>query len=372
MARIAIDARMLGPATTGIGLYIEELLTHLLPLDTANEYLLILSPEASFSPPHSNVSIARANAHWYGWKEQIVLPWQIKKYKPHLIHYPHFNVPLLSPTPFVVTIHDLTPKYYPGHKMGSAVRRYGFERVFAHALTASRAVIAVSKHTRDEILTYYPAIAKEKIHVIYEGSGRDSAPPRGPFVWETYQRQKQIATPYIFYTGVWRNHKNLVGLLRAFAVLKSKYKLPHTLVLGGEEDPHYPEVRRTWEELGMRESVRATGFLTPHELTMLYAHADCFVLPSFSEGFGFVGLEAMRVGVPVAASDIPALREIYAEAAVYFDPHHPTSIAHTMHTVLTNVQLRERLVRVGMERWKIFAWEDTARKTLALYQQALA
>jgi len=373
MSRIAIDARMIGARTTGIGLYIEELLQHLFRLDNTNEYILFMLPDSfrSFRPVRNGIKAIEVYAHWYSWKEQLALPLRMLREKPDIVHFPHFNVPIIPVARSVVTIHDLTPRYFPGHKMESMIRRIGFSVVFRSALSSAAHIIAVSNHTKNEIIRFHPNIAGSKISVIYEGPGRRVMRTIHPGEREILRKRFGITKPYLFYTGVWRNHKNLVGLIKAFAVLRNKYALDYQLVLGGEEDPYYPEVRNTWESIGLSREVIPTGFLDNDDMVSLYHHAEAFVLPSFSEGFGFVGLEAMNSGIPVIASSIPALREVYQAAAEYCSPHEPDDIAHAIQRVCTQPKRRLDLISQGNKRRNDFNWEKMAQETLNVYRRVL-
>jgi len=268
--KIGIDARMYGARQTGIGNYIKHLIEYLAKLDKENEYTIFLlkSEFEKFKFPASNFKKQKVSAHWYSWREQFILPFEFKKAKVDLMHFPHFNRPILYPTKNVVTIHDLTPKFFPGHKMNSPVRKAGFWLTFSQTVKKAKKIIAVSKATKKDIIKYFK-ISPEKIKVIYEGT---------------------ITKPFILYVGVWRNHKNMVGLIKAFNTLLRKYQLDYQLVLTGEENLYYPEIRKTWENLGLEKNIIRPGFVSKEELTCLYNEASLCVIPSFYEGFGLVGL----------------------------------------------------------------------------------
>mgnify|MGYP001614201847 CR=1 FL=1 len=172
--KIGIDARMFGQKQTGIGIYIENLIKNILKLNNKNEYILFLKNPSNETiecfKKYKNVKTVLVSSAWYSWSEQLVFPWQIFKERVDLMHFPHFNVPVFCPVKFVVTIHDMTPKYFPGNKVGkSFFRRKIFDLVMGFALNKSEKVIAVSEFTKNEILKFYQNIKSEKIEVIYEG-----------------------------------------------------------------------------------------------------------------------------------------------------------------------------------------------------------
>ena len=408
--RIGIDARMYGQKQTGIGIYIENLIKNILKLDDKNEYVLFCNDckreiKKEFKD-NKNIKVVDVSIPWYSFGEQIIFPFKIWQEKLDLMHFPHFNAPIFCPVKFVVTIHDMTPKYFPGNKVGkSFFRQLMFDLVMGRALKDSEKIIAVSNFTKDEILKFFPKIKKEKVEVIYEGireeffsspntpqwhassetlaslssgSARSSSENLFSDASQLYQKTPSkfscgcssetchcgVCLPSIFYTGVWRDHKNLVGLIKAFKVLKDKYKMPHKLVLGGSEDLNYPEVRKTWEELDLGKDIILTGFLDLKDQIFLYGNCDLYVSPSFCEGFGFTPLEAMSQGAAVALSDIPAHREIAGNLPIFFNPRDEIDIAEKIHLALSNKDFRKKIRELGPEYVKKYQWQNCARETL--------
>lgn len=362
---IGIDGRMYGAAQTGIGIYIEYLIKNLLEIDKDNFYkIFLLEPEFNrFSERSENAQKIKVNSRWYGWKEQLVLPWQMMRRGIDLMHFPHFNAPILYRGKFITTIHDLTPLRFPGRKIGGRWHRNkAFKYVFNSTARRAIKIIAVSNYTKNDLVRNF-GVNDSKVRVIYEGVRK---------LGTTQPLTNQlIVKPYIFYVGVWREHKNLVGLIRAFDILVKKYNLDLQLVLGGGENPYYPEIRKTWEGLGLRDRIVAPGFLTDEELAYFYKNASLFVIPSFAEGFGFVGLEAMACGAPVAASNAMSLPEVLGNGAAYFNPRDVNNMAETMFRVLTDKFLRQDLIQNGRQQVQKYSWRQMAEETLELYQDVL-
>lgn len=349
---IGIDARMYGPRQTGIGNYIKYLIAYLQDIDTANRYTLFLRNEAYRSLVLGNPRFTkvRANIDWYSVAEQTSFVSLLSRHPVDLMHFPHFNVPLWYRKPFVVTIHDLTPKLFPGEKVGkSFVRRLGYQIVLRHAIKRSQAIIAPSAFIKNDIMRNF-TIPERKVQIIYEGI---PLPPKG-------SGKAPIQGHYILYVGVWRSHKNVEGLLRAFAKLKAR-GLPHALVLVGDPDIYRKAMQTAWESLGITKWLLIAGFQPEKAMEDWYAHADLLVLPSFSEGFGFTPLIARSYGVPVAVSDIPVLHEILGKEATYFNPYDVADMADTMVSALKN---KKRIPKGLRNRYQ---WDTMAKKTLALY-----
>jgi glycosyltransferase involved in cell wall biosynthesis len=101
----------------------------------------------------------------------------------------------------------------------------------------------------------------------------------------------------------------------------------------------------------------------------LYNLADIFVFPSLYEGFGLPVLEAMACGTPVITSNCSSLPEVAGDAAILVNPEDEDELAEAIMRLITNDSLRESLRKKGLERAKLFTWEDTARKTLKLFKE---
>lgn len=369
--KIGIDARMYGKEQTGIGLYIENLIENIVKIDSENEYVLFLRKEnfESFDVPMKNFKKVLVRGTWYSFAEQTIFLFQLLKENLDVAHFTSFNAPLFYFKKRITTIHDLTPKYFPGHKMGSIFRRVPFALVFARSIYGSKKIIAVSNYTKNEILKYYN-VNPEKIEVVYQGIPNKKG-IKAKISKEAFLGKYKLSKPYIFYTGVWRNHKNIVGLIKAFHILKNRYKKEIFLVLGGKEDSFYPEVKREWETLCLEKDIIRPGFIKDNEIGLFLENARCFVLPSFVEGFGFGPLEALSFGTPVAVSDIPATREALGEAALYFDPKNPEDMAQKIRLVLDDEKLRSEIVLKGREMVKKYDWRACAKKTLNIYRSVI-
>ena len=406
---IAIDARMYGATQTGIGNYIYHLMKYLFEIDKKNNYLVFLLPEEydKFELPNERVKKIKVSAKWYGWKEQLIFPFEILKHKIDLIHFPHFNSPILyhwivwikniisrykgvsrhALIKTITTIHDLTPYYFPGHKMNSWLRRKSFRLVFSTTVKKSSRVIAVSEYTKKDIIEIFlvgmgrdPSLQREnRIQVIYEGVDEqfqvfvdhDKINIVGAQNFVPLQKKYKITKPFIFYTGVWRNHKNLVGLIKAFDLIVNKYKINYQLVLGGKEDSYYPEVRQTWEKLSLGGRIIRAGFISQKELPLFYNMADIFVIPSFREGFGLIGLEAMACGTPVVSSNKTSLPEILGNAAIYFNPADYEEMAEKIAQVIQDENLKNSLIQKGFEQIEKYDWKRMAEETLEMYEEEM-
>lgn len=368
--RLGIDARMYTSAYTGIGRYVYELIAHLLKIDHENSYTLFFNePEYSaFHPPRNGVHKVLVNAPIYSFSEQTTFLKKLWDEKLDLMHFTHFNAPFFYRRLSIVTIHDLTLSFFPGKKMTSTIRRIGYQAIICSIAKRAKRVITVSEHTKKDINRMF-SVPPEKIFVIHEGVSPMFHHITDPHIIQEFRKKLRFENPYILYTGNWRDHKNLVSLIKAFAILKEKYKLPHYLVITGREDPWYPEVKKAVSAHHLEGHVRFTGLVPDEDLVLLYNAAEVYAFPSFYEGFGLPALEAFACGTPVACSNTSSLPEVCGDAAGYFDPKDIEGMARVIADIIKNPKRQEELQKKGFERIKLFSWENLAKETLKVYLQ---
>ena len=371
--RIGIDARMYSTEFTGIGRYVYELVKQLKEIDDKNDYVLFMNePEYSGFEETRHFKKILVKARHYSVREQLGYLWTLRRAKLDLMHFTHFNAPILYRKPSVVTIHDLTLSFFPGKKMNSAFYRMAYNTVLKAAVRNAKKVIAVSENTKADLVNV-AGTSPSKVEVIYEGVGEEFGPRGDKETQEDVKRKYSITRNFLLYTGVWRGHKNLVNLIKAFALLREGPE-GHDLqlVITGEEDPYYPEVKRTVKELSLEHHVIYTGMVPEKELVALYQTATAYVFPSLYEGFGLPPLEAMRCGTPVIASKSSCIPEICGEAsALYFDPYDPEDISNSIRKVLLDETLQKELRECGLKHSLKFSWEKMAQKTLEIYTEIL-
>jgi glycosyltransferase involved in cell wall biosynthesis len=176
----------------------------------------------------------------------------------------------------------------------------------------------------------------------------------------------------VLYVGRTDPYKNLSTLVRAFAVAKKSCPFPLVLTIAGSRDKRYPEASSLAGELGVADAVRWTGYLPDSQLVLTYQNADILVHPSRYEGFGLQIVEAMACGVPVVCSNAGSLPEIAGSAAIIADPDDVQAFAENVRKVLVDEQLARELSLKGTRRAADFAWDRTARETLAIYEEAMS
>jgi glycosyltransferase involved in cell wall biosynthesis len=163
-------------------------------------------------------------------------------------------------------------------------------------------------------------------------------------------REQSSGKPFLFYPAQFWPHKNHVGLLHALKEVREKHGLDLDLVLCGSDKGNLSYIRETVAALGLQSSVRILGFVPDDELTALYQGATALVFPSFFGPDNLPPLEAMQLGCPVIAADVPGAHEQLGDAALLVDPRNPTDIASAIARLVRDSQLRDTLVARGRER----------------------
>ncbi len=365
--RIGIDARFFGPQESGLGRYVERLLTHLARQDTHNQYVVFLRSEAweHWEPPNERWTKVRADFRWYSLTEQRQFPKILHQAKLDLMHFPHFNVPVGYRGAFVVTIHDLTLHRYPTARASTLgplfywIKYLAYRWVITRAIRRAQAIICVSEYTKQDVHRQFH-VPIEKLTVTYEAV--DPLPP--PAEWSSLTA-KGIRPPYVLYVGNSYPHKNLERLIDAWQIANAATQAQ--LVLVGKRDYFSRRLQQYAADRNIT-GLQWFGFAEDHQLAALYQHAQAYFFPSLYEGFGLPGLEAMQAGIPVYASKASCLPEIFGAAARYFDPQDTQAIARSIDHALHDKLEREQLIAAGKERLTRFSWSDMARATLSVYQ----
>lgn len=288
--------------------------------------------------------------------EQTVEPLEVNRRRIDVVHSPVNVSPLLLRPASVVTVHDLAFRKFP-HLFPPGKRLYLSWMVRASVLRADR-VIADSRSSRRDLIEEFQ-VEPEKVTVV----------PLG--VDESYHPDPELATPlphpYVLYVGTLEPRKNLPLLLRAFADLKNA-GYPHKLAIVGPPGWMYRNVYELISSLGIAEAVILAGFV--EDLRPWYNHADLFVYPSIFEGFGLPPLEAMACGTPVVTSSAGSLREVVDDAALVVPPNDQMTLFIAMRSILDDAGLAARLSNAGPERAARFSWDETARRTVQVYEEA--
>ncbi|HRY30055.1 MAG TPA: glycosyltransferase family 1 protein [Elusimicrobiota bacterium] len=351
---VLINGRFLGQPVTGVQRYAREVLSVMGAMPDNPFHLVLACPNRPKGESFGNVEILNDASPLPGamW-QQIRLPWIIQKTKADLLWSPCNIGPLFAEN-HVVTIHDASVFAHP--ECFSPLFRAYYRAAWKSLGRRARLIITDSNFSKNELIRY--RIAKpEKIRVVYAGHREMDA---------SAKPQPIVDGPYVLTVGSRDPRKNLGRLLQAWEKLGTSKKNRRLIVAGGGAASF------SSEKIGKVPSdVVFTGHVPDEKLAALYAGADAFLFPSLYEGFGMPPLEAMSSGIPVAVSDIPVLREMCGNAAVYVNPTDPDDIRHGLHEILSDTDLRRRLVEKGRAQVGSFTWDKTAAGILNTFREIL-
>ncbi|MFN2532772.1 MAG: glycosyltransferase family 4 protein [Pyrinomonadaceae bacterium] len=370
--RIAIDAHSVGTQLGGNESYATNLIEALAEIDTVNDYVLYVTTSSAserFSGRWPNVTVQKTLPHTPLIRIPLILAAELRRHPVDVLHV-QFTAPPFTPCPIVVSIHDLSFEHLPR----TFKRRSRTQLRLTVRSSARRAdrILTLSNHTREDVIKTY-GIASERVRAI------PLAPPAhyGPVLQEKeLQRVRHnygIDGDYILSVGSIQPRKNLARLVHAYAYLRNKRsasKLPK-LVLVGKCAWLYDDTLRALQETQVADSVILTGYVPEEDLPALYSGALFFIYPSYFEGFGLPPLEAMKCGTAVVAGNRTSLPEVVGDAALLVDPFDVQDIASAMENLLDDPDRRSELSVKGLTRANTFDWRETARQTLAVYEEVV-
>ncbi len=305
------------------------------------------------------------NASPYRLAEQSILPLHLARAALGLVHFPHYNLPLVKPAQFVVTVHDLFPFEFPEIHSGPIPRAVN-HMLMRNAVSGARRIITPSAATAGAISTHFPG-SRARVTTIPEAADERFNPIRNAAAEASWQARLGIRPSYVLYLGQWKTYKNVPLLVEAFRAVQQTHPKAQLVIAG--DDPRHPEVRQAAGRLP-EGSVVLPGRVPDSGIPDLYRGAAVVVLPSRAEGFGLPVIEAMACGVPVVCSDLPVLREVGNGAAIYCDPSDAAAFARAITAVLDSNGMPV-LRRRGLDHAATFSWERSAEATVRVYEEAL-
>lgn len=377
MYTFAIDIRLIGKQQTGSETVCFNLTKELLALDKENRYLLLTDAddpeilsvirERLGCVSQTNVEIVTLRAkNRFVWN-LIALPWFLFRQKPDTFHT-QYILPAFIPreTRAVTHIHDVSFCAYP-ELIGFADRL--FLSLFIPASIRRASVVAVpSEFTKQEVIRYY-GTDPQKITVIPNALSEDFIRSHSSESALSAVRQKYgLPESYLLYVGTLQPRKNIPFLIEAYTRVRRRLSDIRLVLVGNRAGHHYDtRIDQVLERSDVKNDIIFPGFIDQADLPLVYGNARGFVYPTLYEGFGIPLLEAMSQEVPVAASDIPCLREVGAEAARYFDPGNLASCEEVLYTLCVDEEQREQLRERGRERSRSFSWHQSAQSLLSTY-----
>ena len=354
---LGVEAVAMAGDLRGIGRYTRRLLSHFARLRPGLRVTLYTD-----STGKASALAAELPGLGYGPERGAVArTGSLRADPPDLAWYPwnktkHFS----SARRMVVTIHDLVPFHFRHRGWHRQRLQRKVERRFRETASRADLILTDSEYSRNDIVAHL-GVPREKVTVIPLAAD-DFVPATGEPDRAGLAERFGIVGRFLLYVGANEERKNLGRLREAFQALRSRELGAVQLVIcGAKRDGGAAEPGTLWP-----------GRVSEEELRMLYHGAMAFVQPSLLEGFGLPVLEAMASGTPVLCSGTTSLTEVAGNAALYFDPLDVSTLATQMERCLTDDRLRAGLSARGLQRARVFSWEETARRTLAAFDEVIA
>lgn len=361
MAHIAIDARIINSST---GTYVERLLHYLERIDTTNTYTVIVPTKdlAYWQPTNPRFAIMAGDFKNYSFAEQTRFKAFLDKLSPDLVHFCMPQQPIFYRGATVTTFHDLSllriynsDKNWLVYHAKQLVGKFVFHRV---ARKTNHILVPTDYVRHDVARTLH--VPLDRITRTYEAA--DVAVEHVEPYHHPFKR-------FILYVGQQSDYKNIVRLAEAHQTLLAD-EPDLGLILVGKLNKSTLANKQLFEARGYK-NILFTDFIPNAQRDWLYQHAEAYLFPSLTEGFGLPGLEAMGYGAPVISSNATCLPEVYGEAAHYFNPTNVDDMARAIREVITTPHLRQQLIEKGTKKRAEYSWETMARQTLAVYEKVL-
>ncbi len=376
--KIAVDLRCLLPRNySGVGWYTINLLKSLFKLDQKNQYILFFNQFKdlrrdlpTFDSPNTKQVVSHIPNKFLTLSGRFLNFPKIDRLvsdKIDIFFNPLFKVsPVSSSCKKVITCHDLSFEYFP--------KFFSFkDRIFnkfgpKFETKDSDHIIAVSHSTFEDLLRLYN-VSPDKVSVIYEGVEDRFRPIDDHEYLEKVQKKYNLPHKFILFLGNLDLRKNILGLLEAYKKLRKN--LDVKLVLAGQPSWGYKEKssKLKVQNSKLKDDIKFLGYVDEKDKPALYNLALLSCLPSFYEGFGLPPLEAMACGTPVVTSNNSSLPEIIGDAGLMINPYDTDELSQTMETLIRDENLRNKLKEKGLNQAKKFRWDETARKTLEVFEE---
>jgi glycosyltransferase involved in cell wall biosynthesis len=368
---IGIDASPLNRHhKTGTEWYTHHLILNLAKIDFFNQYLLYCREplRGEFTQLPANFKIKVLNWPINKFWTQGRLSLEMLMRPPEILFVPAQALPLICPKKVITTVHDIGFERFPEYYSGFARRYLRFSTKFV--LKKATKIIAVSNFTKEELIDIYQT-DENKIKVVYNGYNQFYQKSKSPRVSQKILNKLKIKKPFLLSIGRLEKKKNTPGIIESFRILIADQTLSNfdlQLVLVGQPGLGYNEIKEQIRKSKLTDRVILTGWLNDQVKAGLIEEAEVFVFPSFYEGFGIPIIEAMAAGIPVVTSNVASCPEIAEKAALIVDPQNHQAIAEATKKILLDSQLKEELIKRGLERAKAFSWQKCAQETLRILE----
>jgi len=366
--KIVFLADALDTQQAGIHFYCKGLLRALDKMETKHQ-LFVVRPKAKKefkNITEIEIPIKKGIPIHQRWRQFTSIPKIINKLNPEVVvelaHFGPFNLKINIKR--VTFIHDISPVLYPKWHTKQSVIAHSL--LLGGILKKTTLILTNTNFTKKEVIKKYP-ITKSKIEVTHLGCTFN----QNKLVGENLLEQTVNETPYFLYIGTLEPRKNIITLIRAFELFKSKHLNKNiNLILAGGWGWKYNSIEKAIELSSYKKNIICKGYVNEAEKFNLIKNAVAFIYPSLYEGFGIPIVEAMRLGCPVICSNIGSSKEVAGENALYFETKNIDTLYQQM-IKIAKTPLTEEQKKQLIDYSQQFTWRATAKKTLHIIEKLL-
>jgi glycosyltransferase involved in cell wall biosynthesis len=357
--RVVFNGRFLAQVHTGVQRYGAETLLALDAVLGARPALLEQFQFELVVPDEARPMALNAirRVHLAGRSNHLWEQWPLLRHSQgaYLVNF-NYSGPLLKRRQ-LITVHDATVRAMP--QAFSRSYRWLHNAMVSVLGRTADSVMTVSEFSRDELGRWF-GLRRKDIVVGREGGEHAARPADDAAVLCKHGLE---SGRFVLGVGSVKPNKNFGLVGRAMRLLPD---YPWPVAVAGAKD-----IGIFRDASAVADGFRFLGFVPDDDLAALYRHAAWFVLPSLYEGFGLPAVEAMANGCPVLAARAASIPEVCGDAALYFDPNDPASLAHALQQAASQPGLRERMVAAGRERLARYHWRANAQILLDHLEQKL-
>lgn len=377
--RIGIDIRNVGKKRTGDEAVFFNLVKNLALIDNKNEYhlftdirneemLLKISKSLGIENKSNFKIISLSAKNRFAWNF-----WTLAQYlrkNPVDIYHTQYITPWFVPKKIkiVTIVHDISFNFFP--QFINFFDLLFLRILIPISLRRADKIIGVSQFTCDEIIRFYK-INPEKVECVlnsiaYEFLSENISDEQK----EAIRKKYNLPEKFILYIGTLQPRKNIPMLVEAYTKAKEKLDGAKVVICGNRKGRNFDtRIDEAVKKNQAENDIVFPGFIDEEDKQTIFCSARAFAFPSLYEGFGLPLIEAMIQGVPVIAADIPSLKEVGGDAALYFNPNSLEDFAQKLCIICADEELRKKLIAAGKERVNHFSWKKSAQKTLAIYEK---
>ncbi len=300
------------------------------------------------------------------WRSKYMVN-DIKKLKPDIFHGLSQELPSgieKAGVKSIVTVHDLIFIRFPEYYKWIDTKIY--TRKLIHACRVSDRVVAISEQTKKDLISYLN-ISSDKISVIYQGCNPYFRDKHSDEFYLEIRKKYNLPERYLLYVSTIEERKNLLGIIKALHITNISVPL---VVIGRKAGPYFKKVLDYINTYKLNNII-FPGTIINTELPAIYRNAECFLYPSFFEGFGIPVIEALVSGTPVITSKGGCFAEAGGQGSIYVDPGNPEEIGNAILQVINDKELRDKMITLGIDHAGHFKDIIIADSYMGLYHSML-